>query len=478
LTLVRVLELDLDEVYAEKMVGFARRSGLALLCTALTVGCGSSEDSGSKGAPGGNAGTSGGSAGTSGGSAGTSGGSAGTSGGGAGTSGGSTGTSDGGGLPPIPDAGPPPSECLGKALPPRADDPVAAPGSLEPYFPTTEFRTATPAEAGMDPAKLDLALTFAPQHSNTQGILVLRHGYVVGERYVAPFTATTRHESYSVAKSFSSALVGIAIGKGQLSGVDEPICKHYPAWGCAANDPKSKITVAHAMNVTTGIQWQEDWRVGAPGPNDAFSPNILDLVLSRPVVDEPGTKQRYSTGDPALLSVVLQSVTGKTVLEYAREVLFTPLGMTGIQWASDSKGRTNSYAGLRATVREFSKFGFLYLRRGNWEGQQIVPESWVDFTTRAADPCHDQYRYLWHLNLPLRLGEQDPQCAGFLQCDPIAFADLPASGFYAIGVAGQLVIVLPSADIVIARVGQDDLGGEYWDGYARDLTKMVLDAVN
>ena len=329
----------------------------------------------------------------------------------------------------------------------------------------------------MDPAKLDAALNFAPQHSNTQGILVLRHGYVVGERYVGAFTANSRHESYSVAKGFSSALVGIAIGAGLLSGVDEPICKHYPAWGCAASDPRSKITVAHAMNVTTGLQWNEDWRVGKTGANDAYSPNILDTVLSRQVVDEPGTKQRYSTGDPALLSVVLQSVTGKTALEYAREVLFTPLGMTGVLWSSDSKGRTNTYAGLQATVREFSKFGFLYLRRGKWDGKQIVPESWVDFTTRAANPCHDQYRYLWHLNLPLRLGEQDPQCAGFLQCDPVGFANLPANGFYAIGVAGQLIIVLPSADIVITRVAQDDLGGEYWDGYARDVTGMVLDAV-
>ena len=81
------------------------------------------------------------------------------------------------------------------------------------------------------------------------------------------------------------------------------------------------------------------------------------------------------------------------------------------------------------------------------------------------------------MNLPLRLGEQDPQCSGFLECDPTGFANLPANGFYAIGVFGQLIIVLPSADIVITRVGQDDLGGEYWDGYARDLTGMVLDAV-
>jgi CubicO group peptidase (beta-lactamase class C family) len=397
--------------------------------------------------------------------------------GGSGTStGGSAGASTGAGGAAA-GAGGAPSMCLGKSLPARASDPVLPPGSLAPYFPTTAFRTATPTEAGFDPAKLATAVALAPAHSHTQGLVVLRHGYVVAESYVAPFAMDTLHESYSVAKSFSGALVGIAIKEGLLPGVDEPICKYYSEWGCDPANLHSKITLAHAMNLKTGIEWHEDWRIGATGTNDAFSPNLLDLVLSRPVVDTPGTKQRYSTADPGLLSGVLQSVAGKTAFEYAKEKLFKPLGVSDVKWNSDNKGRTTTFAGMQATVRDYAKFGFLYLRHGQWDGQEVVPGTWVDLTTRAVDPCHEQYRFLWHINLPVRLGDADPACPGFLQCDPTTFANLPASGFFAIGVYGQLILVLPSADIVIARVGQDDAGSEYWDRYARDLMQQVLDAV-
>jgi CubicO group peptidase (beta-lactamase class C family) len=424
--------------------------------------------------------SSGGSSTTSAGGAGTStGGSAGASsgtGGAAASTGGNGGASSGTGGA-MTGAGGAPTMCLGKLLPAHAADPILPAGSLAPYFPTTEFRTAMPAEAGFDATKLAAAVALAPTHSHTQGLIVLRHGYVVAERYVAPFTATTLHESASVAKSFSSALVGIAIKEGLLPGVDEPICKYYTEWGCDPSNQHSKITIAHVMNLKTGIQWTEDWRIGYTGTNDAFSPNLLDLVLSRPVVDPPGTKQRYSTGDPALLSGVIQKVAGKTAFEYAKEKVFKPLGISTLNWNSDNKGRTTTFAGIQATVRDYAKFGFLYLRHGQWDGQEVVPGSWIDFTTRAVDPCHQQYSYLWHINLPIRLGDADPKCSGFLQCDPTTFADLPASGFFAIGVYGQLILILPSADIVIARVGQDDAGAEYWDQYTRDLMQQVLAAV-
>jgi CubicO group peptidase (beta-lactamase class C family) len=363
-------------------------------------------------------------------------------------------------------------------MPPRAYVQQDPPATLEPYFPTTTFKTVTPAEAGMDAAKLTAALQFAPQHTRTQGIAVFRNGHIVGERYVAPFTQETRHESYSVAKGFSSALVGIAIRDKLIPGVDTPICGYYPEWGCDPSNARSRITIEHAMNVETGLRWSEDWRLGASGPNDAMSLTILDTALSRPVVDDPGTKKRYSTGDPALLTGVLQKAAGKTAFEYAKTVLLGPIGLTGVSWGSDSKGRTTTHMGISATVREFAKFGILYLNRGNWAGKQVVPADWVDFTAQAADPCKEQYRYLWHINPPLRLGDADPGCTGFLQCDPTAFADLPVSGYFALGVYGQMIAVLPSAGIVVARVGQDDAGSEYWDGYVKDLIRLVLDAVN
>ena len=164
------------------------------------------------------------------------------------------------------------------------------------------------------------------------------------------------------------------------------------------------------MNIETGLQWHEDWRSNATGTNDVFAAgtNMLDYVLAKPIADEPGTKQRYSTGDPALLSGAIQSVAGKTAFDFGKSVLFDAIGIPGVQWNADPKGRTTTYAGLQATAREYAKYGFLYSRRGMWDGKQVVPASWVDFTTQVKDRCAERYRYLWHVNPPLRLGAVDP----------------------------------------------------------------------
>lgn len=378
------------------------------------------------------------------------------------------------------------TECFGMKMPPRAlDTSVSSASSLEPYFPTTEFRTATPDEAGFDAQKFDAALSFSTAHSHTQGLLVLRHGYIVTEQYAAGFTADTRHESYSMAKSFTSALVGIAIEAKLLTGVDQRLCEFYgdyPGWSCSdTSDLRTHIKIEHAMNVETGLQWHEDWRSNATGTNDAIvggaGGNFLDYVLAKPAVDEPGTVSRYSTGDPALLSGVIQGATGKTALEYAREVLLNPIGIPDLVWNSDTKGRTTTYAGIQGTVREFAKYGYLYLRRGKWNGVQIVPEQWIDFTTQPKDRCNDRYRYLWHVNPPIRLGKTDPNCADFPDCTPTELANLPGNAFFAEGITGQFIFVVPSADIVVVRLANDDFGSDYWDDFARGFLVALLDAV-
>ena len=439
---------------------FLQSRASALLVLLGCGGCGGSDEESGAGAQDGGGGAGG---------AATSGG---TSGGGASATGGSVGS---GGAPAT-------TECFGRELPPRAligqgSEPPSS--ALEAYWPTTDFRTADPNDAGMDPVALDSALSFMTEHSSTQGIVVVRHGYIVGERYVG-FSADQRHESFSMAKSFSSALVGIAIEQGLLSGTDETICEYYSTWDCAdANDPRTRITVEHIMNLTSGLEWHEDWRSTATGVNDVYLAlgGLVNYVLSKPAVTEPGTVQRYSTADPALLTGVLQGATGMTAHQYALANLLTPIGLQGIQWGSDSAGRTTTYAGIQATAREYAKFGYLYLRRGQWDGQQIVPTEWIQHTTQAVDLCTEHYRYLWHINPPMRLGEADPTCPEIIGCPPVAFADLPASGYFAEGVNGQFIFILPSEDLVIARVAQDDPGSEFWDEYARGFLDAVLAAV-
>jgi len=374
------------------------------------------------------------------------------------------------------------TECFGIPLPPRAlSFSSKAPAGLAPYSLTTDIKSVTPQEAGFDAAKLDAAIAFATAHSHTQGIAVLRAGYLVAEQYTAPFAQDTRHESYSMAKSFSSALVGIAIDQRMLGDVHDHVCTAYPGvWKCDdASDAHGRITIEHAMNVETGLEWHEDWRSNATGQNDTFlaGNSMLDYVLSKPVTDEPGTKQRYSTGDPALLSGVLQAATDKTAYDFGQDVLFGKIGIPGVQWNADSKGRTTTYAGLQATVREYAKFGFLYSKHGVWDGAQIVPGSWVDFTTKIQDRCKERYRYLWHVNPPVRLGTVDPSCSDFPNCTPTALANLPSDGFFAEGVSGQYIFVFPSADLVVARVAQDDFGSDYWDEWAAGFLEALFDAL-
>jgi CubicO group peptidase (beta-lactamase class C family) len=378
-----------------------------------------------------------------------------------------------------------PKECRGLTLPPRAigtNGPfMVGPeaGGLPAYWPTTDWKTEMPDKLGFDPAKLMAAADFKTQFSNTQAVFVVRHGYVALEKYSGGQSATSTHESYSMAKSFASGLIGIAISEGKIPSTDKKICETYPMqWDCSdTRDPRSRITIEHSMNLTTGLRWTEDWRSTASGTNDAYSVNMLDTVLARESVEEPGKTKRYSTGDPALLSGVLQEATGMTAYAYGKAKVFDVIGASSIRWNADNMMRTTTYAGLQASARDYARYGYLYLRRGEWDGKQVIPADWVDRTTIAKNPCEDWNQWLWHINLPTRLGTQDPACAG-LFCLPTEYANLPPDGFMAEGVNGQFVIVIPSADLVIVRLASDQAGSDHWDDFARGFIGAMLDAIN
>jgi CubicO group peptidase (beta-lactamase class C family) len=381
-------------------------------------------------------------------------------------------------------APPRPTSCAGQPLPLRALGKTApfavGPESagLPPYWPTSGWREEAPDKLGFDAAKLAAAVAHSAPMANTQAVFVVRHGYVAAESYSRGFTATTQHESYSMAKSFSSGLIGIALAEGKIASLDDKVCEAYPQqWDCAASsDPRSRITIDHALNLTTGLEWREDWRSTATGRNDAFGLNLLDVALAKRSAMEPGALKRYSTGDPALLSGVLQKATGMTALQYAKQKVFDVIGTSGIRWNADPSGRTNTYAGLQATASEFAKYGYLFLQRGRWDGQQVIPADWVDRTTQAKDPCEDWNQYLWHVNPPIRLGKQDPSCDS-LYCPPLSFADLPPDAFFAEGVYGQFMFIVPSQDLVVVRLGEDTGGLEHWEEFGRGLLGAVLEAI-
>jgi CubicO group peptidase (beta-lactamase class C family) len=351
---------------------------------------------------------------------------------------------------------------------------------LEPYWPTQDWKMKEPTELGFDATKLMAAVDYTTGGSSNQALLIIRHGYVAYEGYYGGYSATMQHESFSVAKSFTSALIGIAIGEGKIPGLDAKICEYYPdQWDCADTmDPRSRITIDHALNLKTGLQWEENWRSDSTGVNDGILTS-LDTVLARPSVEEPGMRQRYSTGDPALMSGVIQKATGMNALAYAKSKIFDVIGTPGIRWGADAQGRTTTYAGMSATAREYAKFGYLYLNYGKWDGMQVVPMDYVTKTTQVqGDPCTEWVQYLWHVNPPTRLGPQPDSCDK-LFCQPTEYVDLPQDAFFAEGVQGQFIYVVPSADLVVVRFAADGfMSAELWDDYSRGFLRALLDSIN
>ncbi len=319
------------------------------------------------------------------------------------------------------------------------------------YWPTDGWRTCRPEEAGMDSENLLKAIQYAATPGfNTEGVAVIRKGYIVGEAYFGDFKRETLHISHSMAKSFTSALVGMAIDKGMIANVDAKLCEYYDEWDCAdAEDLRSRITLRHAMTLTTGLEWHEDWSKWDFATNDALkmgaNGHFITYMAARKGLYEPGVRFMYSTGDPMLLSRVIQEATGMTAFEFARENLFTPLNITEVNWDEDLDGYTATAWGLHTTVRDYAKFGYLFLNKGRWDDRQIVSASWVEQSTQTDDSVSmwPAYGYLWHVNLPYRLKSSQTS----LSTDAI-----PRDGYMAEGVLGQNIFIIPSQDLVIVRV--------------------------
>lgn len=325
------------------------------------------------------------------------------------------------------------------------------------YWPTDGWRSCEPEAVGMNSDELSAAIHYAATPGfKTDGLVVIRKGHIVGEAYFGNFKRETLHVSHSMAKSFSSALVGIAIDKGIIADVDAKLCEYYDEWDCAdAEDLRSRITLRHAMTLTTGLQWHEDWSKWDFATNDALkmgaTGHFISYMAARKGLYEPGHKFLYSTGDPMLLSRVIQKAAGMSALDFARQNLFAPLNISRVDWDQDLDGYTATAWGLHTTVRDYAKFGYLFLNKGRWEERQVVSAEWVETSTRT-DPSvrmWDAYGFLWHVNLPYRLkfGHSSMPTEG-----------IPADGYMAEGVLGQSIIIIPSLDLMIVRVANQTQG--------------------
>ena len=305
--------------------------------------------------------------------------------------------------------------------------------------PKWEWPVSTPAEQGMDAATLDgaRAYAFAPG-KNTQGVVVTRHGVLVAEWYEEGRDATSYGASWSMAKSFTSAAIGIAIDEGKIPGVGAKLVDYYPEW---AGSPRDQITIEHVLHMSSGLEWLEDYAIDRASNSDVVqlvftTESPLEYVLAKPLERAPDSMWEYSSGDTLLLSGVLREATGKRAGDYAQEKLFAKLDIEGAEWWRAKTGETLTYCCLDMTSRDYARFGLLYMQHGMWNGEQVVPAAWVDASLTPA-PTYEGYGYQWWLD-----GRVDPQ--------------LPPDLFMANGHDGQFIYVIPSLELVVVRNGHYD----------------------
>jgi CubicO group peptidase (beta-lactamase class C family) len=300
-------------------------------------------------------------------------------------------------------------------------------------------------------------------YGNIHSLIIIHNDSLVLEKYFQGWTRHMLHPCFSVTKSFTSALTGIAIEKGYINGVDEKILSFFPEYSDFENLDKIKesITLKDVLTMTAGFTWNEMstpyyviWRIPNP-KNDAiklgFSTDLIKSVLDLPMSNPPGTKLVYNGACTLLLSGIIKNKTGQSAEEFAEINLFNPLGITNWKWETGPNEITLTAGGLYLHPVDMAMFGYLYLNNGIINDKQIIPDKWVKEST-AKKMVFDNvnkyvdgffsYGYQWW-------GFTDDFFDRLWQGTPPRMNDM----YTANGLGGQFIVVIPHLDMVYLSTG-------------------------
>jgi CubicO group peptidase (beta-lactamase class C family) len=310
------------------------------------------------------------------------------------------------------------------------------------------WRMPDPVEVGEGP---ELSLEEVLSGSDTIAFLVVKGDALVYERYYQGHSREKISQSFSVSKSVTSALVGAAIADGYLSGVEQRVTDFVPE---LLGQGFENVNLEHLLTMRSGSTYVENDNPFGVHVLFNYTPDLEKMILDFRTIIEPGQGFQYKSGDTALLGLVLsRALAPQTISGYMQARIWDPLGMEyGAVWTVDREGGLEkSWCCLAATARDFAKLGRLYLRRGEWNGQQILPAEWIERSTRGAFPSG-----LW---------EEDFRAAGLWNYGYSWWLASEEEGDYlALGKDGQYIYVNPTTDTVIVRLGwsQGDLPTSQW----------------
>jgi len=265
--------------------------------------------------------------------------------------------------------------------------------ATEPIWPTKEWQMSTPEVEGMDSKELVKLVDWGTTHS-FDSLLVVRHGKIVAEAYYAPYTAGIPHAVWSVTKSVIGTLTAIAWKDGLLDSPRHRVLDFFDRGSIAKlDDRKEAITVQNLLDMTSGIEWTQPLVGAIPISLIEMqrSPDWVKFILDRPMSSAPGETFNYNSGNAQLLSAIITKLTEMSALEYAKAKLFGPLGINDLSWGHDPQGISNGGQGLDLQPRDIAKIGYLYLRNGEWEGEQLLSPAWIDKVNHAIVDMHNRW---------------------------------------------------------------------------------------
>ena len=349
------------------------------------------------------------------------------------------------------------AQCLGAVLLASTcgcggSDDASAPTNPGGTQPPADWLEDTPESRRVDSTLLASTLEqLASNHVPAHSLLLVRDGAIVLDAPVYPYGGDTVHDLASVTKSVTAALVGIAIARGDIASVHEPLLGFFPER--TVSDPdgrKAKIEIEHLLTMTSGFECGL-----TPGEPELyamiFSDDWVGTALDLPMSADPGARFAYCSCNHHLLSAILTKATGMTAEQFARKVLFDPIGIGTVIWPAGPGGYNHGWGDLKMTPRDMARFGYLFLHDGTWEGQQILPPDWVERSRTEYIRADDAFGYAYSWWLP---------------------RDVPGVAL-AMGRGGQYIAVWPERDAVVALTG----GGSDLDQIAPLLLPALTDDV-
>lgn len=275
------------------------------------------------------------------------------------------------------------------------------------------------------------------------------------------YRGSALHSLQSVTKTITSVIIGVATTRKEFPDVYTPVLSFFDTTEIKnIDDRKRKMTIRHLLTMTSGFDWQE-WIPYTDPKNDAIqmegSIDWINYVINRPMSHEPGQHFNYNSGASQLLSYIFKKTTGKNIEEYAAEYLFTPLGIKQYFWKKTPTGLADTEGGLYLEVTDLAKIYYLYLREGNWNGQQLISKEWVKASVSSAVNLTSgiRYGYKWWL---YEYGN-----------DPVKYA-WAGSGF-----GGQWPIIISEYNIVAVFTGWNIGSGPSL--HAREAIRRLVSAV-